>query len=100
MRYSRIVAEFYRRVWAIREETLLAMRDLLRLQSSGVKWSVEEIRERIEASNLASGLAEHESQKRVMSASSGPRSDSAHAGQQHVRGERRPHTPRRRAVWP
>jgi signal peptide peptidase SppA len=61
MKYSRIVAEFYRRVWAIREETLISMRDLIHQQSAGMKWSVEEIRERVDASNLASGYVEHES---------------------------------------
>jgi signal peptide peptidase SppA len=61
MKYSRIVAEFYRRVWALKEETLISMRDLIRQQSAGVKWSLEEIRERIDASNLASGYVEHES---------------------------------------
>lgn len=61
MKYSRIVAEFYRRVWAVREETLVSMRDLINQQSAGTKWSLEEIRERIEASNLASGYVEHES---------------------------------------
>jgi signal peptide peptidase SppA len=60
MKYSRILAEFYSKVWAIREETLLEMQNLLRQQSAGVKWSVEEIRERIEASNLATGFVEHE----------------------------------------
>lgn len=60
MKYSRIVAEFYRRVWCIREETLTAMQDLIRQQSEGVKWSVEEIRERIAAANLASGYLGHE----------------------------------------
>jgi signal peptide peptidase SppA len=61
MKYSRIVAEFYRRVWAVREETLVSMRDLINQQSAGAKWSREEIGERIEASNLASGYVEHES---------------------------------------
>jgi capsid assembly protease len=61
MKYSRIVAEFYRRVWAVREETLLSMRDLINQQSAGAKWGPEEIRERIEASNLARGYVEHES---------------------------------------
>jgi len=61
MRYSRIVAEFYRRVWALREETLMDMQDLIRQQSAGTKWSVEEIRERIAASNLANRFIGHES---------------------------------------
>jgi signal peptide peptidase SppA len=61
VKYSRIVAEFYRRVWALREETLVSMQDLIRQQSAGVKWSVEEIRERIAAANLASGYLGHQS---------------------------------------
>ena len=61
MKYSRIVAEFYRRVWALREETLISMQDLIRQQSAGVKWSVEEIRERIAQANLANGYLGHES---------------------------------------
>lgn len=66
MKYSRIVAEFYGRVWAIREETLLAMQELLRLQSAGVKWSTEEIRERIAAANAASGFTGHQSEARYI----------------------------------
>src|SRR5271168_1267186 len=61
MKYSRIIAEFYGRVWAIREETLLAMQELLRHQSAGTKWTPEEIRERIAAANAASGYLGHES---------------------------------------
>jgi capsid assembly protease len=60
MKYSRIVAEFYRRVWCIREETLMDMQSLIRQQSEGAKWSVEEIRERITAANLASGYRGHQ----------------------------------------
>src|SRR5579863_1096232 len=61
MKHARIVAEFYRRVWAIREETLVAMQELLRLQSvEGLKWTIEEIRERINASNAANGYVGHE----------------------------------------
>jgi signal peptide peptidase SppA len=55
MKYARIVAEVCSRAWAMREETVWQMQNLLRLQAEGVKWSVEEIRERIAASNLASG---------------------------------------------
>ena len=61
MKYSRIIAEFYRRVWIIREETLVAMEELLRQQAAGTKWSPEEIRERIAAANAASGYLGHES---------------------------------------
>jgi signal peptide peptidase SppA len=56
MKYARIVAEFYSRVWALREETLLAMQELLRLQAfECVKWSAEEIRERIANANALNG---------------------------------------------
>jgi capsid assembly protease len=61
MKYNRIVAEFYSRVWALREETLMAMQNLIRQQSSGVKWSAEEIRDRIAAANTASGYLGHDS---------------------------------------
>src|SRR5580704_4497350 len=60
MKYQRIVAEFYSRVWTLREETLMAMQGLIRLQAAGVKWTPEEIRERIEAANAASGFVGHE----------------------------------------
>jgi signal peptide peptidase SppA len=55
MKYARIVAEVCSRAWAMREETVWAMQELIRLQASGVKWSAEEIRERIAASNAANG---------------------------------------------
>ncbi len=61
MKYSRIVAEFYSRVWALKEETLMSMQDLIRQQSAGVKWSVEEIRERIAKANRANGYLGHQS---------------------------------------
>src|SRR5579863_10776547 len=55
MKYARIIAEFYNRPWAIREETLIAMQELLRLQGDGMKWTIEEIRQRIESANAANG---------------------------------------------
>jgi signal peptide peptidase SppA len=55
MRYARIVAEVCSRAWALREETLWAMQELIRLQASGVKWSADEIRERIAESNAKNG---------------------------------------------
>jgi signal peptide peptidase SppA len=61
MKYNRIIAEFYGKVWAIREETLLAMQYLLAQHASGVKWTAEEIRARIAAANEASGYKGHES---------------------------------------
>jgi capsid assembly protease len=60
MKYSRVVAEFYRRVWMIREETLMAMEELIRQQAAGTKWTPDEIRERIAAANAASGYLGHE----------------------------------------
>jgi signal peptide peptidase SppA len=61
MKYSRIVAEFYSRAWALREETLFAMQELIRLQAfAAAKWTAEEIRQRIDAANAENGyLAEH-----------------------------------------
>jgi signal peptide peptidase SppA len=55
MKYARIVAEFCGRTWALPEETLMAMVDLLTLQAAGTKWSVDEIRERIDVSNAKNG---------------------------------------------
>jgi signal peptide peptidase SppA len=56
MKYSRIVAEFYSRAWALREETLFAMQELIRLQAvEGLKWTAEEIRQRIDAANAENG---------------------------------------------
>lgn len=56
MKYARIVAEFYRTEWALREETCFAMQELIRLQAfEGLKWTPEEIRERIDAANSANG---------------------------------------------
>ena len=60
MKYSRIVSEFYSRIWVLREETLMAMQSLIRQQANGVKWTTEEIRERISAANAASGYVGHE----------------------------------------
>jgi signal peptide peptidase SppA len=60
MKYTRIVAEFYSRVWALKEETLMSMQDLIRQQAAGVKWSLAEIRERIAAANAANGYLGHE----------------------------------------
>lgn len=88
MKYSRIVAEFYRRAWALREETLMDMQNLIRQQSAGVKWSMEEIRERIAAANLSTGYLGHETMEaryidafndlpRAMQAGSGKRNAAA-----------------------
>jgi signal peptide peptidase SppA len=61
MKYERIIAEFYGRAWALPEDLLLRMHQLLSIQASGVKWSEEEIRERIADANARSGfqLREH-----------------------------------------
>jgi signal peptide peptidase SppA len=66
MNYSRVIAEFYGQIWAIREETLIAMQDLLRHQAAGIKWTPEEIRERIAAANAASGFQGHEGTARFV----------------------------------
>jgi len=55
MKYARIVAEVCGQPWAMREETVWAMQKLLRMQVTGVKWTAEEIRERIAESNAANG---------------------------------------------
>lgn len=55
MRYARILAEFYGRAWAVPEELLLRMQNVLRQQSAGVKWSEEEVCARIADSNRENG---------------------------------------------
>ena len=61
MKYARIVAEFYSHIWAIREDTLMAMQTLLRQHAfDGVKWTAEEIRQRIADANAANGYVAHE----------------------------------------
>jgi len=59
MKYARIVAEVCSRAWALREETLWSMQELIRLQASGVKFSVDEIRDRIAESNERNGYKGH-----------------------------------------
>ena len=68
MKYSRIVAEFYRQSWALREETLFAMQELIRLQAfEGLKWTPEEIKQRIEDANAANGyLAQERTEARFI----------------------------------
>ncbi len=60
MNYARILSEFHSRIWALPEELLLRMADLLRAQSAGAKWSDEEIRDRIANANAGSGYQERE----------------------------------------
>jgi signal peptide peptidase SppA len=56
MKYARIIAEFTSRAWAIREETLVAMKELLRLKAfEGAQFSPREIQERINESNARNG---------------------------------------------
>jgi capsid assembly protease len=55
MKYARILAEVHGRAWALPEDLLLRMQEVLSAQASGVKWDAEEIRERIAASNLTTG---------------------------------------------
>jgi len=73
MKYSGIVSEFYRQPWALREETLFAMQELIRLQAfEGLKWTPKEIRERIEAANAASGYSPADADRGVARFLSGP----------------------------
>jgi signal peptide peptidase SppA len=60
MKYERITAEFFGRAWALPEELLLKMHELLRVQASGVKWSDSEIMDRIAEANLKSGYERRE----------------------------------------
>jgi signal peptide peptidase SppA len=60
MKYARIIAEFESHIWALREETLLRMQELIRYQAAGMKWTPEEIRDRIAEANAASGYLGHE----------------------------------------
>ena len=53
--YARILSEFYGHAWAIPEDQLLRMHQLLSLQASGVKWSDPEIMDRITEANVKSG---------------------------------------------
>jgi signal peptide peptidase SppA len=60
MKYERITAEFYGRAWALPEELLLRMNELLSAQASGVKWSEAEIYDRIANANARSGYETRE----------------------------------------
>jgi signal peptide peptidase SppA len=60
MKYARILAEFHGRVWALPEELLLSMQDLLTAQASGTKWSDEEIQNRIATANGIRGYEPRE----------------------------------------
>lgn len=55
MKYARLLAEFHNRAWALPEDLLLRMQEMLNEQASGVKWSDEEIRSRIADSNAVDG---------------------------------------------
>jgi signal peptide peptidase SppA len=53
--YARILSEFYGHAWAVPEDQLLRMHQLLSAQNSGVKWSDPEIMDRITEANVKSG---------------------------------------------
>ena len=55
MKYAHVVASLCQTVWAIREETLMAMQNLIRERSEGARWSAEEIRDRVAEANSANG---------------------------------------------
>src|SRR5579864_5953371 len=90
MKYARIVAEVCSRAWALREETLWAMQELIRLQASGVKWSAEEIRERIGDSNARNGyVPAHRGGARFLSSSYGKTQHLYHATEMEAASGRR-----------
>jgi signal peptide peptidase SppA len=60
MKYARILSEFYGRAWAVPEDLLLRMHHLLSTQASGVKWSDEEIHDRIVDANHRGGYEPRE----------------------------------------
>ena len=85
MKYSRILAEFHRHIWALREETLMAMASLIHQQATGAKWNLEEIRERIATANLASGYLGHENlEARFLSLDSDPMPMQAASGKRNA----------------
>jgi signal peptide peptidase SppA len=53
--YARILNEFYGHAWAVPEDQLLRMHQLLSVQASGVKFSDPEIMDRITEANVQSG---------------------------------------------
>jgi len=59
-KYARILSEFYGRAWAIPEDLLLRMHQLLTVQASGEKWSDSEIMARIAEANASSGYERRE----------------------------------------
>lgn len=53
MLYPHLVAEFYSRAWAVRKETLIAMRQLVDLRAAGETLSEAQIKERISSASYA-----------------------------------------------
>jgi signal peptide peptidase SppA len=84
MKYARVLSEFYGRQWALPEELLLRMQELLGAQASGADWDDHEIRNRIAGANAISG---HEDrghlgfQYLALNAAAAPASRSGRAGQ-------------------
>ena len=58
--YARILNEFYGHAWAVPEDQLLRMHQLLSVQASGVKFSDSEIMGRITEANIKSGYLPRE----------------------------------------
>jgi capsid assembly protease len=59
-KYVRLIGEFYGHAWAVPEDLLLRMHQLLSAQASGVKWSDSEIMDRIAEANASSGYERRE----------------------------------------
>ena len=62
MRYARILAELYGKPWAVPQDLLLRMEELLRQQAAGVKWSDDEVARRIATANAQGG---HEAREQL-----------------------------------
>lgn len=60
MKYAHIIADVYSRAWAMPEALVLTLHDILRMQAAGVKWSDEEIKQRIAEANAENGYETHE----------------------------------------
>ena len=57
MKYPHVVAELYSRGWALRPDVALAMKHLIEVQASGIKFSNDEIDLRIREANAENGYS-------------------------------------------
>lgn len=83
MNYARVVAEWSRRVWAVREETFKDMQELVSLWSLGQKFSRQEVAGRIGEANARNGMIRGEDVEReplMLASSGGSRRDGRNGG--------------------